>query len=146
MKKITWCAVARAPYLDYLFKEVNKHFDLKVYYKLKKRTHPWELEKVDYKNSNINGHLFQVIRRILASDILIMSGWSFWQHLIIMIIPLKHTKKIYWTDTTNLDRKEWVGIKGNIRRLIVKIVFIVFYEVWSTGKHGCVALEKLGCK
>lgn len=146
MKKITWCAVARAPYLDFLHSEVNRHFDLKVYYKLKKRTHPWELDKVDYDNNNIDGHLFQALKRSRSSDLLIMSGWAFWQHLVIMLTPMGATKKIYWTDTPNLDRKEWSGVKGFIRRIIVKIVFNVFDEVWSTGTPGCEALEKLGCK
>ncbi len=146
MKKITWCAVARAPYLDYLHTELNKHFDLKVYYKLKKRTHPWELDKVDFPNSNISGNLFQAIRRIYRSDILIVSGWGYWQHLIIMLLPLISAKKIYWTDTPNLDPKEWIGAKGHIRQLIVKVVFRVFDEVWSTGTPGCEALEKMGCK
>jgi hypothetical protein len=146
MKKITWCAVARAPYLDYLHTELNKHFDLQVFYKIKKRTHPWELDKVEYKNSNIDGNLFKAIRSSLSSDLLMVSGWAFWQHLIIMLIPMKSTKKIYWTDTPNLDRKEWIGVRGYIRRAIVKIVFKVFDEVWSTGTPGCEALEKLGCK
>lgn len=146
MKKITWCAVARAPYLDYLHQEVNKHFDLKVFYKLKKRTHPWELDKVEYSHANIDGNLFQAIRRIFRSDLLIVSGWAFWQHLVIMLLPLRSTKKIYWTDTPNLDPKEWSGVRGYIRRVIVKIVFNVFDEVWSTGTPGCEALEKLGCK
>ncbi len=146
MKKITWCAVARAPYLDYLHTELNKHFDLKVFYKLKKRTHPWELDKVAYNHSNIDGHLFEAIRSSMNSNLLMVSGWAFWQHLIIMLIPMKSTKKIYWTDTPNLDRKEWTGVRGYIRRAIVKIVFNVFDEVWSTGTPGCEALEKLGCK
>lgn len=146
MKKITWCAVARAPYLDFLHSELNKHFDLKVFYKLKKRTHPWELDNVDYDNSNIDGHLFQAVKRARSSDLLIVSGWAFWQHLIIMVVPMRSTKKIYWTDTPNLDRKEWSGPKGLVRRIIVKIVFAVFDEVWSTGRPGCEALEKMGCK
>ena len=146
MKKITWCAVARAPYLDYLHTEVNKHFDLQVYYKITKNTHPWELDKVTYANRSIDNNLFHAIRRIKSSDLLIVSGWAFWQHLIIMLIPMRSTKKIYWTDTPNLDPKKWSGVKGYIRRGIVKIVFTVFDEVWSTGTPGCEALEKLGCK
>jgi glycosyltransferase involved in cell wall biosynthesis len=63
-----------------------------------------------------------------------------------MLIPMNSTKKIYWTDTPNLDRKEWIGLRGYIRRIIVKVVFNVFDEVWSTGTPGCEALEKLGCK
>lgn len=146
MLKLTWCAVARAPYLDFLHTEVNKHFDLEVYYKLKQRTHPWELDGVEYKNAYIDNNLSKVIKRVLSSDIVIVSGWGFWQHLIIMLIPMKSVKKVYWTDTPNLDKQKWSGLKGNIRRFIVKIVFKVFDEVWSTGKPGCEALEKMGCK
>lgn len=146
MKKITWCAVARAPYLDFLHTEVNKHFDLKVYYKLKERTHPWNLDKVSYENSYIDHNFFEALKRIIVSDLVIVSGWSFWQHLIIMILPLRKTKKVYWTDTPNLDKTKWNGLKGYIRRIIIKIVFTVFDEVWSTGTPGCEALQKLGCK
>ena len=145
MKKITWCAVARSPYLDYLLAEVNKHFDLKVFYKLK-NTHPWELKQVSFKNEQINSNLLNAIKRISMSNLVIVSGWAFWQHLVIMLIPFKSVKKIYWTDTPNLDKREWAGLKGFIRRLIVKVVFNVFDEVWSTGVPGCEALEKLGCK
>ncbi|GEO11240.1 glycosyltransferase [Segetibacter aerophilus] len=145
MKKITWCAVARAPYLDYLHTEVDKHFDLKVFYKIKERTHPWELDQVHFKNKNIDGNLLKVLSLSLRSDLLIISGWAFWQHLILMLFPMGSTKKIYWTDTPNLDKQKWSGIKGYIRRIIIKIVFNVFDEVWSTGTPGCEALEKLGC-
>lgn len=146
MKKITWCTVARAPYLDYLHTEMSKHFDLKVYYKIRQRTHPWNLEAANFKQSNIYGNFIEAVKRTISSDILVISGWSYWQHLILMLIPLKKTKKIYWTDTPNLDPNEWSGLKGNIRRIIIFIVFRVFDEVWSTGVPGCEALEKLGCK
>lgn len=147
MKRITWCGVAQSPYNDFLLKEVNKFFDLKVYYKIKNEaTHPWHLETNGYNFSYIQGNILRVIKRILSSDIVVISGWKFWEHLVIMLIPMKSIKKIYWTDTPNLDKKEWIGVKGYIRRIIVKIVFEVFDEVWSTGKPGCENLAKMGCK
>jgi glycosyltransferase involved in cell wall biosynthesis len=147
MKRITYCGVAQSPYNDFLLTEVNKSFDLKVYYQRRKmNTHPWDFNSVDYKYNYIKSNLFEALKRILSSDIVMISGWAYWQHLVIMIIPMKSKKKIYWTDTVNLNRKEWIGFRGFIRRIIVKIVFHVFDEVWSTGKPGCEALEKLGCK
>ena len=146
MKKITWCAVARAPYLDFLHTEVNKHFALRVFYKLKKRTHPWDLDKVIYDNSYIDDNFWKAFKSAKTSDLVIISGWSFWQHLVIMLLPMRNTKKVYWTDTPNLDKTKWDGVKGYIRRLIVKIVFTVCDEVWSTGVPGCAALVNLGCK
>lgn len=146
MKKITWFGVAQSPYNDYLLSEVNKFFDLRVFYKIrKKNTHPWQLKPVEYTFHYLQGHFSQALKRVFSSDIIVVSGWAFWQHLIIMLLPVRGLKKIYWTDTPNLDKREWSGVKGSIRRLIVRIVFTVFDEVWSTGKPGCKALEKLGC-
>ncbi len=146
MKKITWCGVAQSPYNDYLLAEVSKAFDLKVYYKIREKgTHPWQLKSVAYDLNYIQGNLFQALNRVTASDIVVVSGWSFWQYIIIMLIPMKSVKKVYWTDTPDLNKKDWSGPKGLIRRGIVKMVFEVFDEVWSTGKPGCYALEKLGC-
>jgi glycosyltransferase involved in cell wall biosynthesis len=146
MKKITWCGVAQSPYNDFLLTEVHKSFDLKVYYKFgKSSSHPWNLNSVEYDLGFLTTNFIAVFKRVLTSDIVVVSGWSFWEHLIIMLMPIKSAKKIYWTDTLDLDRKEWVGVRGYIRRIISTIVFRVFDQVWSTGKPGCEALEKLGC-
>lgn len=146
MKKITWCGVGQAPYNDYLLSEVSKHFDLQVFYKLKKvNTHPWIFTSTGYNFKYIDNHFLDALMSIKDSNIIVVSGWSFWQHLIIMLIPFKSVKKIYWTDTLNLDKNKWSGLKGYGRKILVKIVFKVFNEVWSTGKPGCEALIKLGC-
>jgi len=147
MKKITWFGVAQSPYNDFLLAEVNKFFDLNVFYKIKKKgTHPWQLKPADYKFRYLQGNFFRALKRVFTSDIIVVSGWSYWQHIIIMLLPLRRVKKIYWTDTPSLDKREWSGLKGFIRRMLVKLVFRVFDEVWSTGKPGCKALEDLGCR
>jgi glycosyltransferase involved in cell wall biosynthesis len=147
MKKITWFGVAQSPYNDFLLSEVNKHFDLQVFYKIRKKgTHPWQLKPVAYDFRYLGGNFFKAFRRALSSDVIVVSGWSFWQHIILMLTPMRNTKKIYWTDTPSLDRREWSGIKGAIRKLLVKLCFATFDEVWSTGKPGCRALEQLGCR
>jgi glycosyltransferase involved in cell wall biosynthesis len=146
MKKITWFGVAQSPYNDYLLTEVNKYFDLRVFFKIKKKvTHPWQLKPVEYNLTYLPGHFFNALKRVFESNVIVVSGWSYWQHIIIMLLPLRRVKKIYWTDTPNLDKREWSGVKGFIRRMLVKLVFTVFDEVWSTGKPGCKALEQLGC-
>ena len=146
MKKITWCGVGQSPYNDYLLSEVSKHFDLLVYYKIKKvSSHPWIFTSTGYNFKYIDQNFFDALKSIKDSNIIIVSGWSFWQHIIIMLIPFKLVKKIYWTDTPDLDKKAWSGLKGYGRKLLVKIVFKVFDQVWSTGKPGCEALIKLGC-
>ena len=147
MKKITWCGVAQSPYNDFLLSALNKSFDVEVYYQLKKmETHPWEIKSVDYKLNYTAGNFFKAIKRVLSSDIVMVSGWSDWEHILIMLIPMKKVKKVYWTDTPDLKKEKWSGLKGYTRRLLVKLVFHTFDEVWSTGKPGCAALEKLGCE
>ena len=147
MKKITWFGVAQSPYNDFLLTEVSKKFDLQVFYKVKKKgTHPWQLKPVAYPFRYLGGNFYRAYKRAMSSDVIVVSGWSYWQHILLMLTPMKQTKKIYWTDTPCLDRREWVGIKGGIRRLLVKLCFTTFNEVWSTGKPGCRALEQLGCR
>ncbi len=147
MKKITWFGVAQSPYNDFLLTEVSKKFDLQVFYKIKKKgTHPWQLKPVAYPLRHLAGNFFRAYKRALSSDVIVVSGWSYWQHILLMLTPMKATKKIYWTDTPNLDRRDWAGIKGNIRKQLVKLCFTTFDEVWSTGKPGCRALGQLGCR
>lgn len=146
-KKITWFGVAQSPYNDYLLSEVSKHFDLQVYYKIKKKgTHPWQLKPVEYPMAHLSGRFFQALKRAMDSDVIVVSGWAFWQHIVLMLVPMQSTKKIYWTDTPSLNKREWSGIKGWIRRMLVKLCFTTFDQVWSTGKPGCRALEQLGCR
>jgi hypothetical protein len=147
MNKITWCGEAQSPYNDFLLSEINKVFELEVFYKIKKiNSHPWKLKDIGYNINYINNNFFKALKSISSSDIVVISGWSFWQHLVIMFIPFRSVKKVYWTDTPNLDKKKWTGIKGYSRKLISKLVFHIFDEVWSTGKPGYDALVKLGCK
>lgn len=145
MPKITWCGVAQSPYNDFLLNTVNKEFDLLVYYKMGSvLTHPWQLKSADYKQSSIRSNLFGALRRVFGSDVVVISGWSFWEHLLIMALPIRATK-VYWTDTPNLSQHEWAGLKGKLRRLLVKYTFARCQQVWSTGSPGCEALKQLGC-
>lgn len=145
MPKITWCGVAQSPYNDFLLNTINKEFDLQVYYKMGSiKTHPWQLTSADYKQSSISSNILGALRRVFGSDVVVMSGWSFWEHLLIMALPIRATK-VYWTDTPNLSQHEWSGVKGKFRRMLVKYTFARCQQVWSTGLPGCIALKQLGC-
>ncbi|MGC3947778.1 MAG: glycosyltransferase [Chryseolinea sp.] len=147
MKKLTWCAVAQSPYNDFLLSVLNQSFDLEVYYREKEmKTHPWKIKSVDYRLNYMTGNFFRAMKRVMSSDIVWVSGWSYWQHILIMLLPMRSAKKVYWTDTVDVSEEKWSGLKGFFRKQLVKLVFRNFDQVWSTGNPGCEALEKLGCK
>ena len=146
-KKITWFGVARSTYNDYLFSQINKEFELIVYFRLVKlSSHPWKLSETGYKYFLLRNKLIKAITDSIKSDLVVISGWGYWINiLIIFTVILFKVKKIYWTDTPNLSSAHWSGLKGTIRKVMSKIVFNLFEGVWSTGKLGVENIVKLGC-
>ncbi len=145
-KKIIWFAVARSPYNDFLFNQLHYHYNLYVYYKIKKlSSHPWQLSNVKYYYYFITDNFISVLRLINHADLVVVSGWGYWRYALIILLLKKKVKKVYWTDSLNPKGNYWKGYKGVLRKAISKYVFKYFDQIWSTGKMGLQALVDLGC-
>ena len=142
--RLTWFAVARSPYNDFLFASLAQKFDLQVWYQQKGlSTHPWRFEESGYEAFYVDGALHKALPAARAAECVVLSGWNDWRYLLLSgAIPSK-TPRAFWTDPPEVSRR--AGVAGRLRAAVMRYVFARFDQIWSTGSVGCRALVELGC-
>ena len=84
-----------SPYMDVWFKEIHKHFELRVIYDfLVHPLHPWKVS--DYYPGELYGHLsvVDIFKRVRNSDFVLVCGWLKPKFFLTIICAMLLRKKV----------------------------------------------------
>jgi glycosyltransferase involved in cell wall biosynthesis len=129
MKSIAFFTIGQAPHNTFVFKPLNKEYNIIVYY-LKEKISSYSWENSDfYYPGFYNKNLFQYIIQALRSDLVVISGWQNYKYVILIPILLLARKKFaLYLDVDIQSLKRY----GFIKKKILQYSPIIFI----TGIYG----------
>ena len=129
MKTVTFFTIHQAPHNTFTFRSLEKDFKLNIfYYKDKLDDYNWKKNDFYYqsvKNKGFINHL----RCALNSDLVIISGWQNYRHLLLIFLMLVFKRKFALYSDLGISS---LRKKKMIKKGILKIAPFVFI----TGIYG----------
>jgi glycosyltransferase involved in cell wall biosynthesis len=142
-KNITWFAVARSPYNDFLFGQLSKTYNLSVFYwKNKLETHPWKFHDCNHRCKDTKEKFWENVKIGNESDLVIITGYDTIFHLMMLLLIKKNIRKVFWTDTINVRKRS--SLSKFIRNALLAIYKAKISRFWATGNPGVNSLVELG--
>ncbi len=138
-QKILWISWHPNPYNNYLFEEVNKHYDLEVVFiKGILSSHPWDSEqKFNFKSHYFDKNPFQCLLLLFKKyNLKIVAGWDHYLMILALgLFALGGSKYAIWTDTPKKERKRPI-LKQLYHHYYLGMVIKRAYSILVTGNVG----------